>query len=98
MLLRFPDDQTGSKLQLPAPRSSERRSPCWTRSDHRGGGTPPTAFNSVRFQEGKKLTNTVKSEEEELSPRRTNADTSFVLLDVTCSARGLVVHMQIFAT
>ena len=27
-----------------------------------------------------------------------NADTSFVLLDVTCSPRGLVVHMQIFAT
>ena len=27
-----------------------------------------------------------------------NADTSFVLLDVTCSPRGLAVHMQMFAT
>ena len=26
------------------------------------------------------------------------ADTSFVLLDVTCSPHGLVVHKQIFAT
>ena len=26
------------------------------------------------------------------------ADTSFVLLDVTCSPHGIVVHMQIFAT
>ena len=30
--------------------------------------------------------------------RVANADTSFVLLDVTCTPRGLVGHMQIFAT
>ena len=30
--------------------------------------------------------------------RVANADTSFVLLDVTCSPRGLVGRMQIFAT
>ena len=29
---------------------------------------------------------------------RETEDTSFILLDVTCSPRGLVVHVQIFAT
>ena len=31
-------------------------------------------------------------------PIRITADCSFVLLEVTCSPRGLAVHMQIFGT